>query len=78
MCLVRSYRSNPGLETAFWKSKIFGKNIFDCGIKSEVVYAAKAKSVADIFPKTGCQPQCNEGADLSFLKCGQDLCDRSE
>jgi len=38
-----------------------------------VVYAAKGKSEAHIFSKTGCQPQWNEGADLSFVKWRQDL-----
>jgi hypothetical protein len=68
ICLVRSNRSNPALKQHFGKARFLQKNIFDCGIKSEVVYAAKAKSEADIFSKTGCQPQCNGGADLSFLK----------
>jgi len=74
--LVRSDRSQPCLETAFWKSKVFGKNIFDCGINSKSDYAAKAKSKAYIFFKTGGKPQCNEGADLAFSKGCQEICDR--
>jgi hypothetical protein len=52
------------------------KNIFDCGINSEVVYAAKAKSEAYIFCKTISKPECNEGVDLAFSKCCQEICDR--
>jgi hypothetical protein len=44
------------LKQHFGKAKFLEKIFFDCGIKREVVYAAKAKSEVDIFSKTGCRP----------------------